>query len=114
MKRSILGVVFALAVALATEVSAGGVTTSKVAEFGLIPSANIAWVKMVGPIATPPACASAGYFAVNVSTDIGKSVFRVLLAAQVQGLMLTIYGTGQCTQAGGSEDILYVWYNPPT
>ena len=115
MKRSILRfIAVAFTLALATEASAGGITTSRVAEFGMIPSSNIAWVRMVGPVTTPALCASAGYFSVNISTDIGKSVFKVLLAAQVQNLPLTIYGTGLCSQSAGSEDILYIWYNPPT
>jgi hypothetical protein len=115
MKRSILSILaFAFTLALAAEASAGGVTTSKIAEFGMIPSSNIAWVRVVGPVTTPALCASDGYFSVNISTDIGKSVFKVLLVAQVQNLPLTIYGTGQCAQSAGSEDILYIWYNPPT
>ena len=113
MKRSILGVVTALVVAVATEVSAGGIITSKVAEFGLIASTNIGWVRVVGPVTTQASCATPNYFVVNLATESGRWVFRVLLAAQVQGLPVTIYGTGQCTQASGSEDILYIWYNPP-
>lgn len=115
MKRLILNVLaFAIAAALAIEASAGSNTTSQIALVGTVPSANTGYFQMVGPINTPASCASLGYFAVNISTEGGKSAFKILLAAQVQNLPLMVYGTGQCTQSGGSEDVLYIWYNPPT
>ena len=111
MKRSILAA--ALALALAGEALAGGLTTSKVAQFGILTSSSTAWVKVVGPVTTPATCATPNYFAIDLTTEIGRGVFRVLLAAQVQGLAVSIAGTGACTHQG-AEDILYVLYNPPT
>lgn len=114
MKGSIAGVVLTLALAIGGEACAGN-TTSRIQELGLLAETNIGWVRMLSMTgAASPACASSGYFVLNLNTEAGRWAFRMLLAAQVQGLVVSVYGTGQCTMAGGSEDLRYVWYNPPT
>src|SRR5262247_1386460 len=75
MKRSILGVFVALAVAAAGEVCASN-TTSKIQEFGLLAETNIGWVKMAGPITSPAGCATQGYYVMNLNTESGRWAFR--------------------------------------
>ncbi|MBI2798710.1 MAG: hypothetical protein HYX63_00235 [Gammaproteobacteria bacterium] len=91
-----------------------GTTTSKIVELGMIPAANLVWVQMAGPITTPAACSLNRLFAISLGTDGGRSTYKMVLAAQVQNLPVTIYGTGSCKTYSGIEDILYIWYDPPT
>lgn len=115
MKRfnsTLLAPLITLAISSAT--FAGGTTTSKIVELGMIPAANLVWVQMAGPIATPAACSSNSFFAINLGTDGGRSTYKMFLTAQVQNLPVTVYGTGSCKTYSGIEDILYIWYDPPT
>jgi hypothetical protein len=92
---------------------AAGVTTSKISRIGIAPTApNAMWIVVTGPVTTPAACAKQNYFAINIATDAGKAVYKMALAAQLQNLPVTIYGTGSCYYVG--EQINWMWYNPPT
>ena len=104
-----------LALALAVPATHAGNTTTRIQELGLLAETNIGWVKMVSMTgAASPSCATPCYFVLNLNTEPGRWAFRILVAAQVQGLPVSVFGTGACTMAGGSEDLRYVWYNPPT
>src|SRR5262245_51756324 len=108
MRRRILQTAMPGAVAaLVDPAAAGGQFTSRLSQIGMIPASNIVWIKASGAVTGQASCTSAGYFATAINSDAGKAVCRTLLAAQVQGLPVTVWGTGQCTVSGGSEDIQY-------
>lgn len=93
---------------------AGGNVTSRISEVGAMPSKEVAWIKMVGPVSGQASCADANAFALDVGTPAGAQLYKTILAAQIQNLPLTVRGSGACRQLSGYEDIYYVRFKPPT
>lgn len=61
---------------------------------------------------TPPACASQPYrFVGDYSTEHGKMIYSVLLAAQLSGKTVSISGTDECSIWGNTESIAWVVLN---
>ena len=115
IEKKLIGVVIGLCLGIKSwGTHAAGITTSRIAELGIIPSTNVLWIKVAGPVTTPATCAIGNYFVTNFTTEAGKATYKLVLAAQVQSLPLTVYGTGACSIWSGSEDIQYVWIDPPT
>ncbi len=61
------------------------------------PFRNPSHVLIKGDYRKPPACATTGHWALNTSTDQGKAMLSLLLAAYGTGKPVTITGTGQCS-----------------
>jgi hypothetical protein len=62
----------------------------------------------VGAIADRPACAASNEFAIDNSTAAGKAMIASILAAQAQGLVINVSGSGNCDVWGDRESAGYV------
>ena len=54
-----------------------------------------------------PACGNNNQWAINLGTPKGKSIYVMLLAAQMQDKTVTIYGNQTCNEWGDREDVSY-------
>lgn len=58
-----------------------------------------------------PGCGNNNQWAINLGTAKGKSIYAMLLAAQMQDKSVTIYGNNTCNEWGDREDVLYGMIN---
>ncbi|CAM3839790.1 MULTISPECIES: hypothetical protein [Delftia] len=54
-----------------------------------------------------PACGNNNQWAINLGTAQGKSIYVMLLAAQMQDKSVTIFGKQTCKEWGDREDVSY-------
>lgn len=67
-------------------------------------------VTSTGSRTTAPACATvAGRFALNTTTESGRSQLAGLIAAEAADRTVVIVGTGACDVYGDSETIAYFY-----
>lgn len=70
---------------------------------------NLVFVKVSGSNASLPACSTAGNrYVLDTSTNTGKQIFAMLLAAKHAGATITLIGSGTCAQVSNSEDLVGV------
>jgi len=62
----------------------------------------------VGTINGRPACAQSNEFAIDNRTPGGKAMIAIVLAAQAQGLTVSVVGTGTCDVWGDRESVSYL------
>jgi hypothetical protein len=73
-------------------------------------SNGVVLVTTTGSRTTPPSCATVGgRFALNSTTDAGRSQLAGLLAAEASDRMVVIVGTGNCGVYSDSETIDYFY-----
>jgi hypothetical protein len=69
--------------------------------------ANLVFVKVSGSNASLPACSIASNrYVLDTSTNTGKQIFAMVLAAKHAGAAITLVGAGTCTQVFNSEDLI--------
>ena len=66
-------------------------------------------VKIDAPRTSKPACATDDRMAINPSTEAGKVIVSMLLAANAASQTVEVYGSNSCSIMGGDfENISYV------
>jgi hypothetical protein len=70
---------------------------------------NVAWIQAaVAPTGSPSCVTGAGgswHFTLSLDTSYGKSMYAMLLAAQVAGKQVILTGTGACSQVSVVESL---------
>lgn len=61
------------------------------------------WAFNVGTNSGRPACATSNEFAIDNNSAAGKAMIASILAAQAQGLIINVSGTGNCDVWGDRE-----------
>ncbi|MDR0203806.1 MAG: hypothetical protein LBJ40_16785 [Delftia acidovorans] len=101
MKKTIAAIFFMTqALAVTAGSSSGKVTTL------IVNSENYLFFN-AGAKTGSPACGNNQQWAINLSTPKGKSIYVMLLAAQMQDKTVTIYGNQTCNEWGDREDVYY-------
>jgi len=73
-------------------------------------SDGLLWVNLTGSPSDRPLCAAnTTYWIIpNETTDTGKRLYEMLLAANVAGRAITIHGKNTCNRWGDGEDIDFI------
>jgi len=101
MKKTLAAIFFITqAVAATAGTSSGKVTT-------LIVNADNYLFFTAGTKTGSPACGNNNQWAINLGTAQGKSIYVMLLAAQMQDKSVTIFGKQSCKEWGDREDVSY-------
>jgi hypothetical protein len=101
MKKILATIFFAAqSIAATAGISSGKVTTL------IVNSENYLFFT-AGTKSGSPACGNNNQWAINLGTPKGKSIYVMLLAAQMQDKVVTIYGKQTCNEWGDREDVLY-------
>jgi hypothetical protein len=69
---------------------------------------EVVFVRLSAAPATPGSCVSIGgpwHFSLAVNSEVGKKMLAVLVAAKASGALVTIDGTGLCSEYGGIESM---------
>lgn len=105
-------VMFASLCGVAAAQAIAGTQSGLVKDVYIRDSDGLILVDLVGTATLKPACALRSYWIVpNEKTDSGKRLYTMLLAAQLAGRPVTIYGKNTCTRWGDGEDIDTVGLN---
>jgi hypothetical protein len=62
-----------------------------------------------GEKSNSPTCGNNNEWALNLSTAKGKSIYVLLLSAQLQSKVVYVIGNGTCNEWGDREDVLYIY-----
>ena len=71
------------------------------------------WAFNVGTNSSRPACATSNDFAIDNNSAAGKAMIASILAAQAQGLIVNVSGTGNCDVWGDRESAASVSFAFP-
>ncbi len=88
-----------------------GSASGKVA--GITATRAALWAFNVGTNSSRPACATTSEFAIDNNSAAGKAMIASILAAQAQGLIVNVSGTGNCDVWGDRESAASVWISFP-
>lgn len=91
------------------------VAGTKITDVGVNRGANSAWIHFTSGVGgTPPVSGADGYFGFDLSSAFDLNLWRLALAAQMQGIQIAVQGTGAVSPGSSWEGISYLWYNAPT
>jgi hypothetical protein len=95
---------------LATTTAIGGHSTSQIDSILLYEAGDLVYVYPVGGIQNPPGChgSNGDYFSFSMSRPMAKEYLAALLAAQVRGAIVELWGTTSCTDQPYSETLAYL------
>lgn len=80
--------------------------TGQVSKLFIRSSDGLIYFFLSGPLSTPAACATGGYWMIkDENSPTGKRQFALLIAARLAGTPVTVTGTGGCTRWNDGEDV---------
>jgi hypothetical protein len=96
-----------IALSLSTPALAGGVWSGRVTSVVI----NTPGIMMIqaSPISGTPSCNTASRFTIDATTAAGKARMSAMLSAAMAGKVVTIYGTGACSDWPGTETVDYFY-----
>ena len=104
--KACLAVLLASCCAAAVSPAIAGTQTGTVKDVYIRDSDGLILVNLAGTHSARPACALLTYWAIpNETTDSGKRLYALLLAAQLSGRTVIVIGKDTCSRWPDGEDI---------